>query len=207
VVDDDVDLRLGRELVVDAWSGVVDQGESVVLREVRLVVEVAEVELQQVHERPVLLMGNLAVVADVGVAADGLGDAGERDGAGDGVGVRIVVGHDRQSAVDVAQHPLELADLQPAVSDGVTQLLCDGAAGVDDFVGDGRERPLPVSGVGSRPAYASTIESGEHRGDRPGGPEVGLAVLGGNQHRIRIDGQFAERLPVARVARNDSDPV
>ena len=94
VVDDDIQRRSYRNPVVRTGRRVVDEREQRLRWPVghRLRVEFPEVDVQEVDERAVLLVGNLPVVEDVSlVDTRGDRDSTQRESAGEAVWVRVVV--------------------------------------------------------------------------------------------------------------------
>ena len=100
VVDDDIDLGLGRNIVVRAGRRAVDQGKVGALLEC-FGSQVLHLDIEQVDKRPVLLVADIALIEDPG--GEGfwvcvLCDLGKRHGRGDRIGIRVLVGDDPECA-------------------------------------------------------------------------------------------------------------
>ena len=112
VVDHDIDGRLRRDVVVCAWRRVIDEGDEGVLRAIqkRAGVERFEVDFEQIDERAVLLVGDIAAVEDVSLVDPGVGgDPAQGERAGETVRIWVVVADDVEFAA-LGKHLVEVVD-------------------------------------------------------------------------------------------------
>jgi hypothetical protein len=117
VVDDREDLETGRELDAGLASTRVHERQVLVAGELRGLAHLDHRDVQELDERPVLRAGNGENVGDRGGDAEALAEAPVREGARDGVGIRVTPEQDdvrlvlrgREDALELV-NPLRLGD-------------------------------------------------------------------------------------------------
>ena len=161
----------------------VDQREAVVGVELDGVAR-EQVDPDEVDERAILLMANLAVIEDIGVDPAGLGDRLERDRARDRVRARVVVREDREPVFRTVEDVGEATGLvfEFASFERPERGVGDHLRGVDD---------------GVRARLAEFV--GRHGVRRPGDDELLAAVVADvlNRGAVRLDVRREDQEDVA----------
>jgi len=143
-----------------------------------------EVEVEEIHERPILLVVDAPVVTGDGFDADVARNLRQGDRAPDRVGVGVVVHHDRQRPLDGRHRSAETRDLQTLVADQVRDIPRDRPPGLDDAVGKLRQRRHVVARrVETRVNHQRCV--GKDRPGRPGYPDRTIGDGLRDEHHVR----------------------
>ncbi len=152
VVDDDVDLRLGRHVVVGARPLAVDHRKVGALLK-SISGEVFHLDIEQVDKRAVLLVADVSLVKDPGGKRFCIGlfcDLGKRHGRRDRIRVRVLVGDDPQRPLPAGEQGEEpLRDPACVLFFHLEDRLpCNHFLRVEDKIRPGRGQFLAVHRVG-----------------------------------------------------------
>ncbi len=200
VIDDDVDPGGLRELVVRAGRGRVDQGDVVALAK-DLRGEPLHLDLEEVDERPVLLVPDVSLVEDAAVqlvVACVAGDHRERHGARYRVRVGVQMGDDAERPLPGGKQVVEAQGKPRRVE---FPDVVDGGSGdhllrVEDDVGALLLEEVDADRVGGarddvcrRVAVLDGLEGGQ----------VGVTIVGEDERDLR-HGQPLHEVRVAEIA-------